>query len=182
MKKSLYILLLIACCIFVGTTDASAQENNVLNWNSVTNSSIRAVRNNFDFTVPYNAGYVADVSMPESGNFKYIRVRLEPGSGYGGRVNFAAVYSNSFGGYANRLATLSNMYYSGNVNIIIDFKAPNATCRSDATYCVDCNIISGVSNADYCYMSSSGRLYGIAVQNLTSGTEPRVYGGYSLEN
>lgn len=166
------------CCIFVGTTDdASAQENSVLNWNSVTNSSIRAVRNNFDFTVSYNVGYVADASMPESGNFKYMRIRLEPGSGYGGRVNFAAVYSNAFGGYANRLAILSNMYYSGNVNIIIDFKVPNATCRSDATYCVNCNIISGVSNADYCYMSSLGRLYGISVQNLTSGTEPRVYDG-----
>lgn len=182
MKKYLGLMMLVVCCIFVGIVDVSAQELNTLKWNSVTNSSIRAVRNNFNFTVPYGAGYVADVAMPETGNFKYIRVRLEPGSGYGDRVNFAAVYSNSFGGFVGRIATLSNMYYGGNVNIIIDFKAPNAPCRSDATYCVDCRTISGVSNEDYCYMSSSDRLYGIAVQNLTSGTEPVVYGGYSLEN
>lgn len=185
MKKILFMLVLMVGCIFVNIADTSAQEIqevNVLKWTSVNNSSLRATRNNFNFTVPYNAGYVANVSMPDSGNFKYIRVRLESGSGYGDRVNFAAVYSNNFGGYASRLATISNMYYGGNVNIIIDFKAKNATCRSDATYCVNCNIINGVSNEDYCYMSSSGRLYGIAVQNLTSGTEPRVYGGYSLEN
>lgn len=112
MKKILFMLVLMVGCIFVNIADTSAQEIqevNVLKWTSVNNSSLRATRNNFNFTVPYNAGYVANVSMPDSGNFKYIRVRLESGSGYGDRVNFAAVYSNNFGGYASRLATLSNI-------------------------------------------------------------------------
>ena len=79
MKKILFMLVLMVGCIFVNIADTSAQEIqevNVLNWTSVNNSSLRAIRNNFDFTVPYNAGYVADVSMPETGNFKYIRVSI----------------------------------------------------------------------------------------------------------
>ena len=61
--------------------------------------------------------------------------------------------------------------------MIVDFKAKNAPCRSDATYCVTCPTLAGISNDNYCVMSNSANHFGISFYNgaILGGT-PTVYG------
>lgn len=181
-NKILFIIVMFVCCLFFGV-------NNTLAWQSINDEayglnvlSSRATRHNFNLSVPL-WGTKTDMKSTDIGNFKYIRVRIEPATSGSDNIEFRAV-----GGFVNdtpevRLATKTISIKASNLPAIIDFKAQNATCRSDATYCVDCSIISGYSSKDYCALATSSSKFGIQIYNgsILAGTQT-VVGGYSLEN
>lgn len=183
-KKFLYAVLLLVCCMFFEVSNTSAWEpvNSGNDWSVFSGISTRATRHNFNLSVPLWSTKT-DMQSRDTGNFKYIRVRIEPATSGSDNIEFRAV-----GGFiANtpevRLATKTISIKASKLPAIIDFKAPNATCRSDATYCVDCAVISGYSSNDYCAIATSNSKFGIQVYNgaILAGTQT-VVGGYSLEN
>lgn len=116
--------------------------------------------------------------------FRYIRVRFEPGSGHGNKINVYAIASN---GYTNiNLSPKRSIDFSGNRNFIIDFKAKNAPTRPDATYTIICDSVTkdGItySTNEYC-IANDGFMYGIKIENKSlTGGNAIIYGGYSFEN
>jgi len=194
MKKFFLLVVFVLTVLSIGIKKVSAEEifNNEIEMFSLPSNNIiqpYAIRHNFDFTVPrFAAREVIRHPLDDDGitpiRAKYIRVRLEPGSGGGDTVDFRAIASD---GYAVRIITEKNsLPFSGNVNIIIDFKAKNAPCRDDATYCIDCpsvyDLETTISTNDYCVYDPS-LYYGIQVYNGSwFGGTPRVYGGFSFEN
>ncbi len=189
MKKGLIVFLLTLSCLLIGTSNASAQEKFIpikSNYNVSNPLSLNATRYNFEFTVPYGKT-VTDMQANQKGSYKYFRIRLEKGTTGSDNIEFRVV-----GGYlgSNNNPVVDVTFGKGVVNLksipmIIDFKAPNAPTRSDATYTFNCNPnnLHGVSSDDYCIISSSGGLFGIQVYNgAIFGGTPFLYGGYSLEN
>lgn len=116
--------------------------------------------------------------------FKYIRVRLETGSGYGDKIDVYAIVSNTYIGYT--LGAKKGLAFSGARTYVIDFKAPNAPTRLDADITVDCSNVtqSGItySNDDYC-IANENYTYGIKFENKSVfGGKAIVKGGFSFEN
>lgn len=181
MKKRMLLFLLMVGCLFLGNVSASAQTLSGENaeWRTANTFPTRAIRYNFDeYLNTYDT--VTLTGAQEFGNFRYIRVRLEPGSGGGDTVRISAA-----AGVAENTASYtmgSEVVQPKNAPMIIDFRAPNAPERSDATHTVVCSVINGVSSKDYCVLDNS-LFYGIRIYDgaLIGGTV-RVYGGYSLEN
>lgn len=116
--------------------------------------------------------------------FRYIRVRFEPGSGYGHKIDIYAIASN---GYTNIILTpKKTLDFSGPRTLIVDFKAEEAPTRPDATFTVICNSVTkdGItySTKKYC-IANDGFMYGIKIENKSLlGGNAIVYGGYSFEN
>jgi hypothetical protein len=175
MNKKLkkFIQFFIALIIFLTTGNANA-----------------AIRYDFDRELSPLGGYYEGINHPIGDDgitptlFKYIRVRFEPGSGYGDKIDVYAIASNSY--QRIYLASLKGIAFSGNRSFIIDFKARNAPARSDATYTVNCNNVTSngitYSTDDYCIANES-YTYGIRIENKSVlGGNAKVYGGYSFEN
>lgn len=181
MKKRILLFLLMLGCFILGNVKASAQTLSGENadWRTANTFSTRAIRYNFDeYLDTYDT--VIRTNAQENGNFQYIRVRLEPGSGGGDtvRISAAAGVMENTASYTMGSAVVKPK----NAPMIIDFKAPNAPVRSEATHTINCSVVNGVSSEDYCVLNNS-LYYGIKIYDgsLLGGTV-RVYGGYSLEN
>ncbi len=181
MKKRLKrfsFLLIITCCFFVGTSDVKA----------TSSAQARAVGHGFDETLNPRGGIKRFVYVPSADDltvngFRYIRVKLKPGTGGGDNVDIKAIagaYYNS--PLAKKTIHVSNFSNGG----IIDFKAKNAPTRSDATYTVDCSQPSGITSTlvtnDYCVASPS-LSYGIELYNGSLfGGNAHLVGEVSFEN
>ncbi|MCM1370520.1 MAG: hypothetical protein NC181_01320 [Clostridium sp.] len=178
MKKNLSIFLFAICFLLLGTNDAKAMETSNLTLNDNTISP-RATRYNFDWTIKtFSSNSI--LAARQNGNYKYIRVRLEPGT-TGDTVDLSAIAGFTSSVSEVTLATKTISLKS--IPMIIDFRAKNAPCRDDATVCVVCDVKSGYSSADYCVVNSSVNYVGIKAYNgALLGNNARLYGGYSLEN
>lgn len=153
-------------------------------------STNAAIRYNFNATLLPITGSYTDIEFPIGDDgltptkFKYIRVRIEAGSGYGDKIDVYAIASNSSIKYT--LGEKKGLAFSGARTYIIDFKAPNAPTRSDADITVDCYNVteSGItySNSNYC-IANENYTYGIKFENKSVfGGNAIVKGGFSFEN
>lgn len=180
MKKKLRFfscLLIATCCFMLGLTDVGA-----------ATVQPRAVRHNFDFYLNSNGGvkrldFVPSYDELETQGYRYIRVRFEPGTGGGDNIDVSA-FAGAY--YNGKIGTKTLHVPNLSQGAILDFKAPNAPTRSDATYTVNCTpkTVLGrvVSTNDYC-IAAVDLGYGIEFYNgSTSGGNPRIYGGFSFEN
>ncbi len=149
--------------------------------------SPRAIRYDFDTQLYFNQSYTqAQYPLGDDGmmndRFRYMRVRIEAGSGHGDTIDISAV--GTVTGLKYTLGTAKTLPFSGDRTYVIDFKAPNAPTRSDADITINCNIIDNVSTNDYCISNPTG-YYGIYIYNgsLSSIINPaRIVGGFSFEN
>lgn len=172
LKKMLFLFVSL-CTIFVGTTPANA-----------------AIRYDFNTTIAPLGGVYTKINFPIGDDgltptlFKYIRVRLEAGSGYGDKIDVYAIVVNS--GVRYTLGSKKTLAYSGPRTYIIDFKAPNAPTRSDADITVNCSNVtnSGItySNSNYC-IANTNYTYGVRFENKSIlGGNAVLIGGLSFEN
>ncbi len=182
MKKQLKfvsIFLIITCCFFLGYSDASA-----------AGISPRAIRYEFNADLPTLGGSYEQVQFPldDSGvlptKFRYIRVRLEAGSGHGDKIDVYAIGSSGYD--RTKIGALKSLNFSGDRQYVIDFKAPNAPTRSDADYTINCSQPSNYSgyltDQNYCVANASG-YYGVRFENYSLfGGTARVVGAFSFEN
>lgn len=172
IRKILFLFVSL-CTIFVGTKPVNA-----------------AIRYDFNTTIGPLGGNYTKINYPIGDDgltptlFKYIRVRLEVGSGYGDKIDVYAVASNS--GTMHTIGTLKGLEYSGARTYIIDFKAENAPARSDANITVNCSKVTknGItySNSNYC-IANENYTYGIKFENKSIlGGNAVLIGGFSFEN
>ena len=148
------------------------------------------IRYDFDRELAPLGGYYEGINYPVASDgvtrslFRYIRVRFEPGSGYGDKIDVYSIASNSY--QRIYLTPKKTIPFAGNRTFIIDFKAKNAPVRADATYTVNCNNVTSngitYSTDDYC-IANENYTYGIRIENKSLlGGNAKVYGGYSFEN
>lgn len=177
--KYFFLFLLFVCCMLLGFSDSKALE-----------ISPRAIRYDFNASLSIINGIYQKVEYPfdDTGSFltkfRYIRVRLEKGSGYGDKIDVSAI-----GGIAGEkvvLGKLQTLDFSGGREYIIDFKAPNAPERSDADFTINCSqpdAYPGIlTDQNYCIANPTA-VYGVQFENhsLFGGTA-KVVGAFSFEN
>ena len=155
-----------------------------------TGNTNAAIRYDFYRELAPLGGFYEGINLPIGDDgitptlFRYIRVRFEPGSGHGDKIDVYAIASNSY--QRIYLASKKTIPFAGNRTFIIDFKAKNAPVRADATYTVNCNNVTSngitYSTDDYC-IANENYTYGIRIENKSVfGGNAIVYGGYSFEN
>ena len=149
-----------------------------------------AIRYNFNTSIAPMGGVYTQTAFPIGDDnitptvFKYIRVRLETGSGYGDKIDVYAISSNTYINY--NLAAKKSLAFSGARTYIIDFKAPNAPTRSDADITINCSNVTknGVvySDSNHC-IANVNYPYGIKFENKSIfGGNAILIGGFSFEN
>lgn len=155
-----------------------------------TGNTNAAIRYDFYRELAPLGGFYEGINLPIGDDgitptlFRYIRVRFEPGSGHGDKIDVYAIASNSY--QRIYLKELKGIKFSGDRSFIIDFKAKTADARPDATITIDCNPVTkdGItySTDDYC-IANENYTYGIRIENKSVfGGNAIVYGGYSFEN